>query len=245
MDVSMPSVPLVFPIRFATQNAAVQTTTRELSARGVFVRCLEPPAQGTSISMKLYLPGRRDGLEVQGVVREVMSGGDAGFWAEFQRLGPAEEREIGEMLARRERAAAAKPIGAIAVQPMAAEAAHRAQPAAVDDARRSFPRVPARFAVRFGTVQDFVLEYAANISAGGVFVQSEDPLPLNSIIRVEMELPGGGAPVPARAVVVHRVTREEANARGVLAGMGVQFMDADDEFRQRIDAAIELVLSGG
>ena len=230
----MPSVPLVFPIRFATKNAAVQTTTRELSARGVFVRCLEPPAQGTSISMKLYLPGRRDGLEVSGVVREVMSGGDAGFWAEFERLGPAEEREIGEMLARRERAASAKPIGSIAVQPLQ-----------TDDARRSFPRVQTRFAVRFGTVQDFVLEYAANISAGGVFVQSEEPLPLNSIVRVEMELPGGGPPVPARAVVVHRVTREEANQRGVLAGMGVQFMDADDEFRRRIDAAIDLVLGGG
>ncbi|HEY2029646.1 MAG TPA: TIGR02266 family protein [Myxococcales bacterium] len=230
----MPSVPLVFPIRFATKNAAVQTTTRELSARGVFVRCLEPPAQGTAISMKLYLPGRRDGLEVQGVVREAMSGGDAGFWAEFERLGPAEEREIGEMLARRERAASSKPIGAIAVHPMPSE-----------DARRSFPRIPARFAVRFGTVQDFVLEYAANISAGGVFVQSEDPLPLNSIVRVEMELPGGGPAVPARAVVVHRVSREEANARGVLAGMGVQFMDADDEFRRRIDAAIDLVLGKG
>jgi uncharacterized protein (TIGR02266 family) len=234
MDAKVPSVPLVFPIRFATRNAAVQTTTRELSPKGVFVRCLEPPEAGTAISMKLYLPGRRDGLEVQGVVREAMSGADAGFWADFQRLGPAEENEISELLSRRERAAAPKPIGTIAVQPMPE-----------DDARRVFPRIPARFAVRFGTVQDFVLEYAANISAGGVFVQSDDPLPLKSIVRVEMELPGGGPAVPARGVVVHRVTSDEAKARGVMAGMGVQFLDADDEFRRRIDEAIEQVLGGG
>ena len=231
MDGSMSRVPVVFPIRFATRNAAVQTTTRELSSKGVSVRCLEPPLKGTLIAMKLYLPGRRDGLAAQGLVREVTPGSDAGFWADFHQLGMPEQAEIVELLARRERAAAAKPIGAIAVQPLSA-----------DDARRAFPRIPARFAVRFATVQDFVLEYAANISAGGVFVHSPNPPPLKSIVRVEMQLPGGGPPVPARGVVVHVVTREEAEARGTMPGMGVQFMDADDEFRTRIDQAIEKIL---
>jgi uncharacterized protein (TIGR02266 family) len=232
MGVAMPRVPLVFPIRFATRNAAVQTTTRELSPEGVSVRCVEPPLKGTLIAMKLYLPGRRDGLAAQGLVRELTPGGDAGFWADFHQLGMTEQAEIVELLARRERAAAAKPIGAVAVEPISTD----------DDARRAFPRIPARFAVRFATVQDFVLEYAANISAGGVFVHSPDPPPLKTIVRVEMELPGGGAPVPARGVVVHRVSREEAEARGTLPGMGVQFMDGDDEFRIRIDEAIEKIL---
>src|SRR3954447_10010092 len=112
MDGKMSRVPVVFPIRFATRNAAVQTTTRELSTKGVFVRCLEPPLKGMLIAMKLYLPGRRDGLEAQGIVREALNGAEAGFWADFHQLGPAAEGEIAEMLARRERAAAAKPIGA-------------------------------------------------------------------------------------------------------------------------------------
>src|SRR5436853_198528 len=118
----MERAPIVFPVRFATHNAAVQTTTRELSPEGVFVRCLEPP--------------------------------------------PA------------------------------------------------FPRYNARFAVRFASVQDFVLEYAPNISAGGVFVHTENPPPLKTVVRVEMELSGGGAPVPARGLVVHRLTKEEAEERG-------------------------------
>ena len=234
MNGSMSRVPVVFPIRFATRNAAVQTTTRELSPKGVSVRCLEPPLNGTLIAMKLYLPGRRDGLAAQGLVREITPGGEAGFWADFHQLGMPEQAEITELLARRERAGAAKPIGAIAVQPISQ--------ASIDDARRAFPRIPARFAVRFATVQDFVLEYAANISAGGVFVHSPDPPPLKSIVRVEMQLPGGGPSVPARGVVVHRVSKEEAEARGTIPGMGVQFMDADDDFRTRIDAAIEKIL---
>jgi uncharacterized protein (TIGR02266 family) len=232
----MDRAPIVFPIRFATRNVAVQTTTRELSRSGVFVRCLEPPPAGTVIAMKLYLPGSREAVQVGGVIREVTPPGvEAGFWADFEQ--PAEEasRQIAEVIARRERAAEAKPIGAVAVQPLEGE----------EDPRRAFPRYNAKFAVRFGTVQDFVLEYAANISAGGIFVATQEPPPLKTVVRVEMELPGGGGPVPARGVVVHRVTPEDARNRGTLAGMGVQFVDADDKFRERIDAAIEHILSGG
>jgi uncharacterized protein (TIGR02266 family) len=222
--------PIVFPVRFATRNAAVQTTTREVSRTGVFVRCLEPPSMGTVIGMKLYLPGSAEAMEVEGVVREVAAqGAESGFWAEFNGMAPHQRAQIAELIARRDRASVAKPIGAVAVQPF-------------DDPRRAFPRHAVRFAVRFATVQDFVLEYAANISAGGVFVQTDNPLPLKTVVRVEMELPGSNELVPARGMVVHRVTAEEAKARGALAGMGVQFLDADDNFRDRISAAIDHIL---
>lgn len=224
---------IVFPIRFATRNAAVQTTTRELSKDGVLVRCLEPPPVGTAVAMKLYLPGTADGLAVEGVVRSLLPAGeDAGFWAEFNGISQQARAQIAEVVARRERAADAKPIGAIVVQPRE------------EDPRRAFPRLDARFAVRFATVQDFVLEYAANISAGGVFVHTVDPPPLKTVVRVEMELPASGELVPARGVVVHRVTLEEATAKGTLPGMGVQFVDSDDKFRERIDAAIDHILKG-
>lgn len=227
----MDRAPIVFPVRFATTNAAVQTTTRELSVEGLFVRCLDAPKVGTPISMRLYLPGGREGVPAVGVVRELSKTGDEpGFWADFHDLSEAARAQIAEVIARRERASVAKPIGAVAVRP-------------ADDPRRTFPRYNARFAVRFATVQDFVLEYAANISAGGVFVHTIDPPPLKTVVRVEMELPGGGPPVPARGLVVHRVTREEAAQRGTLPGIGVQFVDADDGFRARIDGAIELILA--
>ncbi len=226
----MKRTPIVFPIRFATGNVAVQTTTRELSDRGVLVRCLTAPAAGTALEMKLYLPGARDPLHLAGVVREhAQKDQEPGFWAEFVGAGQAELAQVSELLGRRERAADAKPIGAMALHPQ-------------DDPRRAFPRYNVRFAVRFATVQDFVLEYAANISAGGVFVHTDDPPPLKTVVQVAMELPGGAEPVPARGMIVHRVTKQEAEQRGTLAGVGVQFVDADDQFRQRIDAAIAHIL---
>src|SRR4051812_7885537 len=113
-DNLMERSPIVFPVRFATRNIAVQTTTRELSKTGVYVRCLEPPSVNTELDMRLYLPGARAGMEVKGVVREVSQpGSEPGFWAEFEALGAADKAQIQEVLARRERAADAKPIGAV------------------------------------------------------------------------------------------------------------------------------------
>lgn len=225
----MDRAPIVFPIRFATRNVAVQTTTSELAPDGVFVRCLESPPAGTAVAMRLHLPGARTPLEVDGEVREVAPAqGEAGFWAEFVNLGEAGKAQIAELLSRR-KVSGTLPQGAAPADPQ-------------EDPRRAFPRHSARFAVRFATVQDFVLEYAANISAGGVFVQTAAPPPLKTVVRVEMELPGSGTPVPARGIVVHRITAEEAQARGTPPGMGVQFLDADDRFRERIDAAIDSIL---
>ena len=228
----MERTPIVFPVRFATDEAAVQTTTRELSVRGVLVRCLMPPPLGVALEMLLYLPGASEPLEMSAVVKRHAELEDPGFWAEFIDVGDAEREQIAEVIARRNRASEAVPIGAMALHP---------HPQG-EDPRRAFPRFNAQFAVRFASVQDFVLEYAANISAGGVFVHTEQPPPLKSVVQVEMELPGGGPPVPARGLVVHRVTKEEAEQKGTLPGVGVQFMDADDEFRQRIDAAIAYIL---
>jgi len=41
------------------------------------------------------------------------------------------------------------------------------------------------------------------------------------------------------------VTPQEAQARRTMPGMGVQFVDADDEFRDRINAAIDHILKKG
>ena len=225
--------PIVIPIRFATGEAVVQTTTRQLSADGVLVRCVEPPPAGTALDLKLYLPGSSEPLHLSGVVAEhAPPDEDTGFWAEFLGASEAQRARIDDLIGRRERAADAVPIGAVALNPH-------------DEGRRSFPRYNVNFAVRFATVQDFVLEYAANISAGGVFVQTENPPDLHAVVTVTMELPDGGKPVEAKGLVVHRVSAQDAKVRNTPPGAGVQFVDASDEFRERIDRAIEFILRRG
>lgn len=229
--------PIVFPIRVAAGAAVVQTTTREVSADGVFICSLRPPKPGTQVSLKLYLPGAPQAEEATAVVGEWRSAPEGGYWAQFVNASQSLRDRITGILERRARAAASGSPTRIGAMPIARKP--------LDDPRRAFPRVEARFGVRFGNVQDFVLEYAANISAGGVFVQTENPPELHSVVTVTMELPDGGKPVEAKGRVVHRVSAADAKARNTPPGAGVQFVDASDEFRERIDRAIDYILKRG
>jgi uncharacterized protein (TIGR02266 family) len=142
---------------------------------------------------------------------------------------------IADLLQRRARAVEggpATPIGAISLKRN-------------DDARRAFPRYEARFQVGWSTVQDFVLEYAANISVGGVFVQTENPPDLDHVVTVSLRLPGSDGAVETKGVIVHRVTAAEAQHKGGTPGMGVQFLDASDHFRAAIERAIDHILKHG
>ncbi len=343
-------VEMVLPVRFSAATRAVQTTTRELSEEGVFVRCLEPPAVGSQVILKIYLPGFSAAAEFVGLVSETETvAAAAGFWADFvsashdahERLvqvlrpdpaqksppvapvplgslykrvhvshppgqglppppaaptgvplpeerpftaasgvasliqgaldeqvsqkataalrarrgsGPGKKRAPSQpgaaQLAPGETASGKPPsVPAVSVISSASLRVTSSAPGEVSLAgdvsgknRRTFPRYRARFAVRFQSVQDFVLEYAANISAGGVFVGTDFPPEMDSVITVVLELPDGGPPVTCKAQVVHRVSKEQAAERGVEAGAGVQFVEADDTFRERIDQTISQIL---
>jgi type IV pilus assembly protein PilZ len=233
-------VPVVFPVRFAAGGQAIQTTTREVSVEGVFVRSLQPPQEGSVISLRLYLPGNAEPDDVRGRVRGVRSEPDSGFWADFVELPEDVLDRIKQLLQRRARAAAggpATPIGAIQLKP--------AELPVPPESRRAFPRHAARFQVGFATLQDFVLEYAANISAGGVFVQTEQPPEIDTVVSVSLRLPGNADAVEAKALIVHRVSKEEAALTGAIPGMGVQFLDSSDQFRAAIDQAIDYILKNG
>jgi type IV pilus assembly protein PilZ len=200
--------PYVVPVRFAVGTQVVQATTGALSVECAFVRCLVPPRPGEKISLRLYLA---DGspLRLSATVR-ARSGRELGmgFWADFEPDTSA-RRRIARALGLV--AQAAKPID-----------------------RRATARYPTRFAVRFGTVDEFEREYATNISAGGLFIRTEAPPAMNAVIDVVLDLPGG-EPVEAKALVVHRVSAEDAARLGVEPGAGVQFVEGDDQFRERID----------
>ena len=57
---------------------------------------------------------------------------------------------------------------------------------------------------------------------------------MDAVVDVVLELPGG-EPIQGKALVVHRVTPEEARGRQVDPGIGVQFVHGDDRFRERVD----------
>jgi len=211
----MPSASYVFPVRYVSEGVAVQTTSRELSPLGIAVRSLAPPQVGARVSMALYLPNSGSGVpEVAiGRVSAARSGApaDSGFWADFIVVDPQARMRISNLLSDHELRKKQK---------------------------RACERIPVKLGVRFRSANEFVREHALNLSRGGVFIRSEDPPPLDTVVEVELQLPDSGVPVTSSGIVVHR----QAPGSSKEPGVGVQFVDASDSFRERIDRYLDSLL---
>jgi uncharacterized protein (TIGR02266 family) len=186
---------------------------------------------------------------------------DAGFRARFLALHPDGRYRIDALLQELERrgppprapVSKATPIGESLITPLSTAlvmlaaselpdlTVTEAGPVALSPvaAPRVFPRYAARFKVRFADALDFIDQYADNISRGGLFIETLDPPELERSVSVVLELPDGGAPISAAALVVHQVTFEDASRFGERPGCGVQFLDTSDGFHERIEGYLE------
>jgi type IV pilus assembly protein PilZ len=104
------------------------------------------------------------------------------------------------------------------------------------DNRRS-PRLHHELPVAYRTVGSFLSDWATNISQGGLFINSRKPLPVGTVVKLIIQLPGAGFPFD----VTGRVTRvaEWDNRVNVSPGMGIEFLDLDRSKRECIETFVE------
>ncbi len=101
--------------------------------------------------------------------------------------------------------------------------------------QRTTRRIPLRVQVTYQVMDDFLSDYLANLSAGGMFITSERPLPEGTRFRLSFLLPGDTAPVRTYATVRWSVRPGE----GPRSGMGVQFDPLPDRHRERVEGWLE------
>ncbi|HEX4386652.1 MAG TPA: PilZ domain-containing protein [Myxococcales bacterium] len=89
--------------------------------------------------------------------------------------------------------------------------------------QRAFPRIAARFPLKVRKAEAVISNEAVNVSRSGVFVRTQTPPAVNTPVEVEFQLPEGA--VTTKGIVVHKQE----------SGVGIQFVDATDEFRERVD----------
>ena len=87
--------------------------------------------------------------------------------------------------------------------------------------------------MRFENAIDFVIQYAENISAGGLFVGHANNLEPLSVIEVTVVLPGFGAH-KVKAKVAHIMEDEMAQKIGLPAGAGLELMETDSVFQNAL-----------
>jgi uncharacterized protein (TIGR02266 family) len=103
-------------------------------------------------------------------------------------------------------------------------------------ARRS-ERLQHELLVAYRTVDGFITDWAVNISRGGIFINTRTPLAVGSVVRLIVSLPDAAFPfdLTGKVIRVH-----EADSSGdQVAGMGLEFMDVDEDKRARLERFVE------
>jgi uncharacterized protein (TIGR02266 family) len=86
--------------------------------------------------------------------------------------------------------------------------------------RRKFPRADIMLKVRYRHAKDFLADYTENISAGGVFIATEEQFEKGTELDFEVSFPGLLDPIPLKGMV--KWCRPARSAEEP-AGIGIQF----------------------
>jgi uncharacterized protein (TIGR02266 family) len=99
---------------------------------------------------------------------------------------------------------------------------------AEDSKRRRHIRTPVALLVqyRLNAFEEFLTEYAVDLSASGMFVHTRQPAALGSMLEVQFSLKDGSKLIEGIGKVVRVVP---PGAPGQTPGMGVEFVQFDEE----------------
>jgi hypothetical protein len=218
---------IVLPVRFTSLGEAVQTSTRELSEEGAFVRCVDPPMMGSQVMLSIQLPGGEP-ADVGVEVREVdLDPGDSGFFGTF-----VEPSDI--FLARVHRAINL-PAPPVKRSPSLATMPTRGC------VRREGQHLLSNLVVKLGGRGVEPGVFALDISATGLFVLMPNPPEVDEVLQLKLELPDQLPAVKVLGLVVRRVSPGEAARLKRVPGAGLVFVGGGDDFRKRYDAYLALL----
>jgi len=100
--------------------------------------------------------------------------------------------------------------------------------------KRRHARFPVKIRIRYRTTGGFFQDYAQNLSIGGIFIETDDPLPMGTRLSLEFCLPDLDSAIRTDGVVVHRIPGRRAGG-STEGGMGIQFSELDDKNRKLLE----------
>jgi len=103
-------------------------------------------------------------------------------------------------------------------------------------ARRA-DRLQHELLVAYRTVDGFITDWAVNISKGGLFINTRNPLAVGTTIRLIISLPDTAFPFDLTGRVMR--VNEFDNPSNQVPGMAIEFMDVDEEKKARIERFVE------
>jgi uncharacterized protein (TIGR02266 family) len=102
---------------------------------------------------------------------------------------------------------------------------------------RRADRLQHELLVAYRTVDGFITDWAVNISRGGIFINTRNPLAVGTTVRLIISLPDTAFPFDLSGRVMR--VNEFDNPANQVPGMGIEFIDVDEEKRGRIERFVE------
>lgn len=101
--------------------------------------------------------------------------------------------------------------------------------------RRRSSRTPIVVRIEYATVDALFSDFTSNINEGGVFIETDAPAPLESVVNLRFRLPGTRETLR----VTGRVAWIDTEANGKPTGMGIEFDSLTEADRERINALVQ------
>lgn len=105
--------------------------------------------------------------------------------------------------------------------------------------KRAHPRIPIELRVDYPKLNAFFADYTRNISKGGTFIRTKQPLPKGTRFVFRLSVPTLNEPILLEGEVAW--TRGEGE--GGDSGMGIRFLYADQEARSRVERMVEKLMA--
>jgi uncharacterized protein (TIGR02266 family) len=91
--------------------------------------------------------------------------------------------------------------------------------------QRYEPRYKTRLAIYYGSRDEKIMnDYAVNVSTGGIFIETVIPMPVNTVLYVELMLPAKDKSISCKTKVTWTNEPREIKSKNLPIGMGLQFL---------------------
>ena len=105
----------------------------------------------------------------------------------------------------------------------------------MEEKRQACPRLAINLRITFQETGDPVNSYILNLSSGGIFIDTDDPPPIDSTLSLLFHLPDDHEPMSLEGRVVW--IKQTANA--CPSGMGIEFTGISPFHKQKIQSFVE------
>jgi uncharacterized protein (TIGR02266 family) len=212
------------PIRMTRGKETTSLLSDDVSFRGAFLRMDVPLQLRQLVKVEVSLPSGATITSHAMVVYRVAPGGEhpPGVGIQFYGLEGRERAHWEQFVHRvREEAPRSSPNAVVA-----------APPSAPDPVRRKHERHSLRFEVHLTTVDELVRLYTRDISKGGMAVETDMELEVGTAVGLDLVHPDNNSVFELEAVVRRKIRQ------GAARGLGVEFLDMDEERREELAAFI-------